>query len=359
MMEKMEKNKTESNTEKTKFSRRSMITSSVASALTLGSARLLYAETDVKKQKKPSDSKPIFSFLQINDLHIQHEGKSYIDSNLRASWLFNALKENTCFPKPDFILGIGDIVCGESLEGIKEDFTFLRENFLDDLSIPFYHIMGNHECRQQEGNPEFEEPFILANGKERLNFSFEHKGIEFIAFNNSGTWCIPEEHESARKETLRKLLQKNPSLPKIVCCHVPIISLRDEKVLAESFGFASYKTKDASTLGIIEAPENKVLAVLSGHLHLTGAVIKNGVHHITIAGLGSYPHDIASYTVFGDRIEMKVIRVRSDLLVPATNIHGAHRHKKDFQDCNHPSYTQYIMGNENERHLTIDTSTVR
>ena len=104
---------------------------------------------------------------------------------------------------------------------------------------------------------------------------------------------------------------------------------------------------------MLQAPENKVLAVLSGHLHITGSVVKDGIHHISIAGLASYPHDIALYSVFSDRIEVEVIRVPSDLLMPVTNIHGARRHKKDFTDSTHPSYTQYIMGNENERRFSM------
>jgi hypothetical protein len=213
--------------------------------------------------------------------------------------------------------------------------------------------MGNHENKQSEGNQEYEAPFIETYGPDCLNYSFEYKGIEFIAFNNSGTHCIPDEQEYARKEKLKKLLQKNPSLPKIVCSHIPIIPVREESVLKESFGFASYKTKDVSTLDIIQAPKNKVRAVLSGHLHFTGSVVKEGIHHISIAGLASYPHDIALYSVFNDRIDVEVIRIRSDLLMPETNIHGAGRHKKDFTDKTHPSYTQYIMGNENERKFSI------
>jgi hypothetical protein len=335
------------------FSRRTLIKSTLASALTLGSIHNACSEPESQKEKAQNSSKPLFRFLQVNDLHIQHEGKTYTDANVRASWLFNALQEERYFPKPDFILGIGDIVHGESLEGIKNDFTYLRENYLDGLSIPFYHIMGNHECKQQEGNPEFEAPFIQANGPDRFNYSFEYKGFEFIAFNNSGTHIVPDKQEFARKETLRKLLQAKPSLPKIVCCHIPLLPIREESVLAESFGFTSYKTKDASTLDVLQASENNVLAVLSGHLHITGAMIKDGIHHISIAGMASYPHDVALYSVFSDRIDVEVIRIRSDLLMPTTNIHGARRHKKDFIDRIHPSYTQYIMGNENERHFSI------
>ena len=349
----MKKQNVSSSTAGKIFSRRRFIKSTLASAIFIGSTHHVSSKTEGQKKKAQCFSKPLFRFLQVNDLHIQHKGESYKDSNVRASWLFNALKEERYFPKPDFILGIGDIIHGETLGGIKSDFKYLSENFLDGLSIPFYHIMGNHECKQNEGNPEFEEPFIQANGSDRINFSFEYKGIEFIAFNNSGTYCIPDEQEFARKETLKKLLQKNPSLPKIVCCHIPLLPIREESVLAESFGFSSYKTKDASTLDVLQESENKVLAVLSGHIHITGVFIKDGIYHISIAGMASYPHDIALYSVFSDRIDVQVIRIRSDLLMPITNIHGAHRHKKDFIDRIHPSYTQYIMGNEKERSFSI------
>jgi len=341
-----------SRTEKA-FSRRKFVKETMASAVIFGSHPQIFSKKEEQKRKVQSSLKPLFRFLQVNDLHIEHEGKGYKDANVRASWLFNALKNERYFPKPDFILGIGDIIHGESLEGIKSDLTYLHENFFDGLSIPFYHIMGNHECKQNEGNLEFEAPFIKANGPDSLNYSFEYNGIEFIIFNNSGTYAITDELEYARKDRLNELLQKKPSLPKIVCCHIPIIPVREENVLAESFGFSSYKTKDTSTLELLQVPEHKVRAVLSGHIHFTGSVVKEGIHHITISGLASYPHDIALYSVFSDRIDVEVIRIPSDLLEPVTNIHGAGRHGKDFIDGIHPSYTQYIMGNENERRFSI------
>ena len=352
-MLRMKKEKIISNTEEKVFSRRKFVKETVASAIIIGSTPQIFPKTEMQRKKVQYSSKPLFRFLQVNDLHIEHEGKGYKDANVRASWLFNALKSERYFPKPDFILGIGDIISGESLDGVKKDFEYLHENFLDGLSIKFYHIMGNHECKQNEGNPEFEAPFIKANGPDSLNFSFEYKGIEFIALNNSGTFVITDELEHVRKERLKALLQKKPSLPKIVCCHIPIIPIRDESVLAQSFGFSSYKTKDTSILGLLQAPEHKVRAVLSGHIHFTGSVVKEGIHHTTISGLASFPHDIALYSVFSDRIDVEVIRIPSDLLMPVTNIHGAGRHKKDFTDSTHSSYTQYIMGNENERSFSI------
>lgn len=341
------------------FSRRKFIKRTLASAVVMGAAPNLFAESKMQDKKIQSVSKPLFRFLQINDLHLQlTEGGGYKDNKARITWLIDALREDKYFPKPDFILGIGDLIHGDglhgqSLEGIKKDLKYFNEYFLKGLSVPFYPVMGNHECQQKEGNPEYEAPFIQTFGPDSLNYSFEYKGVRFIAFNNSGTYNLPDEQEYARKEKLKELLQSNTSMPQIVCCHIPLIPLREEDVLAKSFGFTSYKTKDASTLDVIQDPRCNVRAVLSGHLHITCSAVKKGIHHISITGLASYPHDIALYSVFNDRIDVEVIRVPSNLLEPVTNIHGARRHNKDFTDNEHPSYSQYIMGNENERRFSI------
>ena len=336
------------------FSRRKFVKKTLASSVLLGAGTNLFAESKIPGEMKRSVSKPLFRFLQINDLHLQlFEGSGYKDAEVRISWLFNALKNEEFFHKPDLILGIGDLIHGGSIEKTKKELSYLKEYFIKGMSIPFYPVMGNHECQQNEGNPEFELPFIQFFGADRLNYSFKYKGIRFVVFNNSGTFCLPDEQEYARKMKLKELLNNNTSLPQIVCCHVPLIPLREEDALAESFGFSSYKIKDETTLDLIHDPKYNVRAVLSGHLHITCSTVRQGIRHVSVAGLASFPHDIALYSVFDDRIDVEVIRIPSNLLEPVTNIHGAHRHKKDFTDYNHSSYTQYIMGNENERKFSI------
>lgn len=106
-------------------------------------------------------------------------------------------------------------------------------------------------------------------------------------------------------------------------------------------------------LEMVQSKTSRVRAVLSGHLHLTGKVQHGKVHHVSIAGTASYPHDIALYSVFPNRIEAEVIRLPYDLLVPETNIHGARRHKRDFTDTTHTDYSSYLMGTPSERRWTI------
>ena len=69
--------------------------------------------------------------------------------------------------------------------------------------------------------------------------------------------------------------------------------------------------------------------------------------------MASYPHDMALFSVYDDRVDVEVVRLPSDLLTPETNIHGAVRFGKDFTDRLHADYTSYIMGNPSERRFSI------
>jgi hypothetical protein len=316
-----------------------------------------------------SESPPIFTFLQINDLHVQSEASrnvdssgnriarssGYLDAGKRALWLTDALRAGYYFkPSPKFALAIGDMIHGENLEAIKLDMEWFNKRIYTDFPIPLFPAVGNHENRQKEGNDEYEEPYIQLFGKDRVNYSFVEDNIHFIVINNSGTWSVSDHTALDRRyAALKQHLEEHPSLHKIICCHVPLIPVREKEILAQSFGFASYYTKEQDLLDLIEQHKGKVLAVLSGHLHLSGVVIKDGIHHISLSGLASYPHDMGLYSVYKDRIKVTLIRVPSNMLVPETNIHGARKYGKDFIDAEHPDYTTYIMGNASERRFSI------
>jgi hypothetical protein len=50
---------------------------------------------------------------------------------------------------------------------------------------------------------------------------------------------------------------------------------------------------------------------------------------------------------------VEVVRLPSNLMAPATNIHGAGRHGVDYTDASHADYTSYLMGSASERRFTI------
>lgn len=297
---------------------------------------------------------PLFRFMQINDTHIDADaGKDgYEKANEKAQWLIEAAASGQHFPRPDFVIGVGDLINGERLDALGPDLRLLRE-MLKPLSVPFYPVVGNHEVIQQEGNPAHERAYREAFGDGRVNYTFTRGGILFIALNNAGACCVGPAVVKARNDWLRRTLEGAPSAPKIILCHIPLVPLRQEAVLAKSFGFRSYIDHDGGTLGIVEEHADSVLAVLSGHLHLTGVAERKGICHISVAGTASYPCDYALYTVFPDRIAVAVRQLPADLVTPRTNIHGKPRYKDDFVDGAHKTPWDYVAGNPSERDFAI------
>ncbi|MCE5308878.1 MAG: metallophosphoesterase, partial [Acidobacteriales bacterium] len=240
-----------------------------------------------------------------------------------------------------------------SLDGLREELPRARE-ILDSLGVPYYTAVGNHEVVQREGDPVYEKPYRDAFGEGRLQYSFVHRGVEFVVLNDSGSASRrPKGVFDERVRSLDRLLRANPRLPKLLFCHIPLVPIREEAVLAKSFGFGSYKVREPEVLEVVEARGSNVRAVLSGHLHLTGMVREKGIVHASICGTASYPHDVAVYTLFPGRVEIEVVRLPSNLLAPSTNIHGAGRHGVDCIDAGHPDYTSYLMGSAAERRFTI------
>jgi 3',5'-cyclic AMP phosphodiesterase CpdA len=297
---------------------------------------------------------PLFSFLQLNDTHVDADvGKDgYEKANEKARWLIEAAASSRHFARPDFVIGVGDLIHGERIENLGPDLRLFRE-LLKPLRVPFYPVVGNHEVIQQEGSPKHEQAYHETFGDDRVNYTFTHGGVIFIALNNSGACCVGPAIVKARNDWLRRELECAPGVPKIILCHIPLIPLREEAVLAKSFGFRSYMDRDGETLKIVEAHTDSVIAVLSGHLHLTGVVQHKGIFHISIAGTASYPCDYALYKVFSDRIEVAVRQLPAKLVTPKTNIHGKPRYPQDFVDENHKTPWQYVAGRANERAFII------
>lgn len=297
---------------------------------------------------------PAFSFLQLNDTHVDADaGKDgYEKANEKARWLIEAAASGRHFARPDFVVGVGDLIHGERVENLVPDLRLLRE-MLKPLRVPFYPVVGNHEVVQQEGNPKHEQAYREAFGDERVNYTFTHGGVLFIALNNSGACCVGPAVVRARNDWLRRELERAPGVPKIILCHIPLVPLREEAVLAKSFGFRSYMDHDGGTLKLVEAHSDSVIAVLSGHLHLTGVVQRKGIFHISIAGTASYPCDYALYTVFANRIEVTVRQLPARLVTPKTNIHGKPRYPRDFVDARHTTPRQYVAGRPDERAFTM------
>jgi hypothetical protein len=106
-------------------------------------------------------------------------------------------------------------------------------------------------------------------------------------------------------------------------------------------------------LKLVEKHSDKILAILSGHLHLSGVALHRSVYQIVSSGLASFPHDMTLYSVFKDRMEVEFIQIPSDLWETKSNLHGCGRLGHDFTDELHPDHLSYVMGNLTERRFSI------
>ena len=320
-----------------------------ASCITYG--KQLFSGTEKK-------GNALFSFVQVNDTHIHmpdRKSPPYEKDNEKLRHLIDTINKQEKFKLPDFVMLVGDIIHGESLEWFLPECR-LAKQMLDALQCPYYTLIGNHEVKQQEGDPQFQGPYEQVFGANRVNYHFVHKGILFVCLNNSGARGYGDRVSEQRNEMLSDVLRTHADMPKIIACHIPMVSLREEQVLRESFGFPTYKMLDDVTWNIVRKERESVIAVLNGHVHLTSAVKVDDIMHISTSGLASYPCDYAHYTVYHDHIDVVMHQLGKDFITPRTNLHGKPRYEYGFTDRDHRTPEEYVAGTKGERRLTIQLS---
>ena len=296
---------------------------------------------------------PIARFLQINELHIQNRDiprKHYAGIWDRSEWLFEAIRTGH-FGELDFVLGLGDLVDGPGMEEIEADLQELQQ-IMGEMPCPLYPSVGNHDIGRREGDTDWHQPMLKAFNQTSTNYTFEAAGINFVMLNNAGTTQCTQDVYDARAAWLGKALDETPG-PIFLCCHMPLVAMRDQETLIKSSRFESWKCREPEALEIVNRHRDKVAAVISGHLHLTGKVEADGIVHIDIAGVASYPSDVAVYTVFEDHVDVEVQQLPEHVCKLETNIHGRPRHEQDFFDESHPTLDLYLRGNPNERQFRI------
>lgn len=308
----------------------------------------------VSAAASPEAEPPLFRFVQWNDTHIDSTTPSdYLLANEKTKYLVESLHAAALFPVPDFVIGIGDIIHGENLPSLAPDLALFKK-LTADLKCPYYPAVGNHEVVQQEGNEQYQAAYRQAFGDGRTNYTFRQRGVQFVVLDDSGAPASNRTEVGRRRRNwLGEVLAASKDWPTILCCHIPLVPLRDEEVLKKSFGFGSYTAQDAELLNLVDAHADSIVAVLSGHLHLTGVVRRRGVYHITVSGTASYPCDFASYEVFADRIRMRVHSLPPHLVTPETDIHGKPRYATDYTDATHVTHEAYVKGNPSERTLEM------
>jgi len=304
--------------------------------------------------------RPLFTFVQINDTHVQGAAGKASDvprlprAEEKLAAVVRLINEETLFPLPDFVIGLGDLINGMRANLLEPDMAAFQ-GLIAPLKAPFLPAVGNHENIQREGDADLEAAYDRAFGKGTKQYCFTCGGVLFIVLNNAGALGGGDAVSDARNRWLGRVMDAHPDAPKIVLCHVPLVPLRDPAVLRESFGFPTFVTRGSGTLDLVEAQADTVIAVLSGHLHLTAAAERNGIHHVCPSGPSSYPSHFARYAVHADRVEVVMHQPPADLVGRRedNNLHGTPRWDREHTDADHPTPESYVAGAPAEQRLTI------
>ena len=306
-----------------------------------------------------------FRFFQWNDLHVRDRnvpGRTggYPGCNEKAAWLAAVTRgEVADIEPPDFVASVGDLICGQ-IDDYGDDFRFFQRLVggrlvHDGLEVPVLPCVGNHENRQGEGVAELNAAYDTCHGPGWHNYLYTVGGFAFVVVDTSGAHRTADDITAARCAFVERAVERAGDMPVILLTHVPLVAMRQEEALIPSFGFSSWKVVDESLLDLVTRHADRVVAVLCGHIHITGVRVVEGVYHVMPSGTAGYPADFASYDVYEDRIDVVMHRAPAPLIGDreAGNIHGARRHGIDYTDAEHSDHESYLSGNPGERSFSI------
>jgi 3',5'-cyclic-AMP phosphodiesterase len=212
-----------------------------------------------------------FSFIQITDHHLL-ESEDKLREGFSPGYalrrVMRHIAENVA-DRADFILSTGDLVeppseatyqCAVKLLGVQSPASLpgpQKVNVEGLAEYPMYFLPGNHDDRELMTHYLFPD----SKAPDLYNLTFVHKGVQFIFMDwgpESKACFFPET-----REFLAEALKAD--LPSVIVSHHPVkrIGVRWlDNFLADDLD---------EFWDIVSAPavKEKVLAVLSGHVHIT------------------------------------------------------------------------------------------
>ena len=191
--------------------------------------------------------------------------------------------------RPDVTVYLGDLV--EDFNDHDKDIINLNYiwNKFQNIKVPFYSCIGNHDLRSMSSRKEVEE--IM--GYNHSTFSFDIAGMHIVILgtfvnndigNAEGGIYKTQFISKEDLEWLKNDLNKN-NLPSIVCVHFGVA----EDEMKGNWWFESLP--ETALLGnrkelkeILKSDKN-LMAVFSGHQHWTKTIIEDGITYYVLGSM--------------------------------------------------------------------------
>lgn len=187
--------------------------------------------------------------------------------------------------RPALVLQLGDLIEDADVATDEENFT-TGLALLNQLSMPLYHVIGNHD---QMHFPLASLPTRL--GQDALYDSFDAEGVHFIALHSHLLSKGPiRAHIDEEQLAWLQADLAQTALPTVVFTHY---SLADQS-LAGNYWFAAHPDscllQNRHIVRQVLADSGKVKLVLNGHLHWNQLTMHDGIPYITIQSLTENAH---------------------------------------------------------------------
>ncbi len=252
-------------------------------------AGILISCHQVSKQEITKDSD--FSFVFMTDIHIMPE-RNATEGLLQAIDTINKLA-------PDFVLTGGDNIMdalGQTY-GRSDSLYNLYEKTVENLEMPIYHTMGNHEVfglYEKSGiSPDHKEygKKLYENRLAKPYYSFDHKNWHFIVLDGIG--FTDDRHYYGYVDSvqivwlMQDLAKAGKDKPIAISTHIPLLSVSSQITQGPTEGFrpGSIINNAQEIIKILE--QYNVKLVLQGHLHFLEDINYNGIHYITGGAVSS------------------------------------------------------------------------
>lgn len=219
-------------------------------------------------------------FVQVADAHLS------IDSEYSQKVLKSAVDDINSQADISFVVFTGDNISSPNEESLRK---FVK--IVSKLKVPYYVAVGNHDVYKSKGMSKIRYYEILRENnffymQRTPNYEFNKNGFVFLVVDGAKE-VIPGAVGYYRKDTLDwldKTLSDNSKKSVVIFQHFPVEY--PDGVQNRLKTHKTYKVEDYQE--VLDKHHN-VLAVISGHFHVNGENMKNGVYHISSPSLIGLP----------------------------------------------------------------------
>lgn len=219
-------------------------------------------------------------FVQIADAHVS------ASSEYSQKVLKSAVDDINSQQGISFVVFTGDNINNPTEENLR---TFVK--IASKLKVPYYVAVGNHDVYKSKDMSKVRYYEILREShllypQRASNYEFHKDGFIFLVVDGAKE-VIPGAVGYYKKDTLAwldKILSQNSKKSVIIFQHFPV-----EYPDGAENRLKTHKTYKVEDYRAVLEKHHNVLAVVSGHFHLNGETMKDGVYHISTPALIGLP----------------------------------------------------------------------